>query len=117
MRHARDITAEQFNSALLVLGTEGRIHHNQRTMLRAHYRAPGRVVTAHELGQTVGYHDYVGVNRWYGELAKLVAERVGYRRPEGYTWLSTLLEFVKEAPYPMKLRPSVAKALEELGWE
>jgi hypothetical protein len=117
VRNAAEITAEDYKKAFLALESEKRISDNQSTMLRTHYRAPDQVITAHQLAETVGYKDYHGANLWYGKLAKLVAEEVEYQPPEGYTFLSTLVTFVKvDTPYPMKLRPNVAKALEEMGW-
>jgi len=117
MRDAAEITSEDYRRAFLALESERRISDNQSTMLRTHYRAPDQIITAHQLAEAVGYKDYPGANLWYGKLAKLVAEEVGYQPPEGYTFLSTLVTFVKvDTPYPMKLRPKVAKALEEMGW-
>jgi len=117
MQNADKITTEAYQRAFLTLESESRISDDQITMLRTHYRAPDQVITTRQLAETVGYRSYRGANRWYGELAKLVAKEVGYQRPEGYTFLSTLVKFVKvDTPYPMKLRPNVAKALEEIGW-
>jgi hypothetical protein len=117
MENAARITVEAYTQALQALDEQNRIAERQRQMLMVHYHAPDRVITATELAEAVGYKGHRGINLWYGKLAKSVAEDVGYQPPEGYTYLSTLVTFKKEAiPYPMRLRPNVVKALEALGW-
>ena len=115
MKSAETITEEAYKQALLSLDIEGKISENQRVWLKTHYDEG--VVTTRKLAQVVGYKTYHPVNRWYGELGKLVAEKVGYTPPEKYTWLSTLVTFDKESsPYPMRLRPNVIEALKGIEW-
>lgn len=118
MQNAAEITVEGYKKAFWALERRNSISDNQSIMLIAHYRAPGRRITTRELAKTVGYKGFPGANRWYGELAKLVAPEVGYQRPEGYTFLSTLVDFgeAPRPPYRMTLRPNVVRALEEMGW-
>lgn len=118
MQNAADITVEAYIAAFQALEREGRISENQRVILRTHYRAPECVTTANQLAKAVSYQSHNGVNLWYGKLGKWVAEEVGYQPPEGYTFLSTLVTFEREAtPYPMKLRPNVTQALQVMGWD
>src|SRR4051812_11901449 len=86
---------------------------NQRAFLRAHFDAPGRVLTATTLSQATTYKDYRGVNRWYGELAR----RVGVALGEPEARLSLLVEFVQpnaltNEQWLLIMRPEFAEALE-----
>jgi 5-methylcytosine-specific restriction protein A len=87
----------------------------QIQMLRVHYHAPGRTVTAKQLAAWVGYRSYSAVNSQYGRLARLVGEQLDYRpEPE---WLGTLVLFKKlQNEWHWLMRPEVAAALERLGW-
>lgn len=50
-------------------------HENQIAMLKAHYRAPGRLMTATQLADAVGYPSYSSANLIYGKLGfKLYGE-------------------------------------------
>lgn len=84
-------------------------------MLRAHYWAPNRTVTAEQLAGAIGYSSYVSVNMHYGRLARLVGEHLGYDpEPER---LGTLVRFEKrEDRWHWIMRQEVAQALEFLGW-
>jgi hypothetical protein len=46
----------------------------QVQLLRLHYQAPERTITAKQLAEQVGYSSYVVANAQYGQLAKLVGE-------------------------------------------
>lgn len=84
-------------------------------MLRIHYHAPQRTVTAKELAQAVGYTNYSVANAQYGRLARLVGEQLDYNpEPER---LGTLVRFEKrQGEWHWFMRPEVAHALEVLGW-
>lgn len=84
-------------------------------MLRVHYHATERTVTAKELADLVGYTSYSVVNAQYGRLARLVGERLDYN-PETER-LGTLVRFKKRHNvWNWLMRPEVAEALERLGW-
>lgn len=117
MQNPENITVDSYRQAFLTLARENRISDHQMSWLIAHYRAPNQVITATALAQVVGYETHHPINRWYGEPGKLVAGEVGYTPKAGWTWLSTFVTFDKESsPYPMRLRPNVITALEEIGW-
>jgi 5-methylcytosine-specific restriction enzyme A len=62
-------------------------------LLRLHYHAPERTVTAKRLAELVGYSSYSVANAQYGRLARLVGEQLGYTpEPER---LGTLVTFDK----------------------
>lgn len=84
-------------------------------MLRVHYHAAERTVTAKELADLVGYTSYSVVNAQYGRLARLVGEQLDYNpEPER---LGTLVRFEKRQDvWHWLMRPEVAEALERIGW-
>jgi putative restriction endonuclease len=84
-------------------------------MLRVHYHAPERTITARKLAELVGYNSYSVVNAQYGRLARLVGEQLDYSpEPER---LGTLVRFDKRHDeWHWLMRPEVAEALERLGW-
>jgi predicted HNH restriction endonuclease len=84
-------------------------------MLRVHYHAPERTVTAKQLANLVGYSGYSVVNAQYGRLARLLGEQLGYNpEPER---LGALVRFEKrQDEWHWLMRPEVAEALERLGW-
>ncbi len=88
---------------------------SQVQMLRVHYHAPARTVTAKQLASAVGYRSYSNANSQYGRLARLVGERLDYHpEPER---LGTLVLFDKrQGEWHWLMRPEVAQALESLGW-
>lgn len=82
-------------------------------ILRVHYRAPGRTVTATQLSRAMGYRNYRGANLHYGKLGGLVGRRLGWR-PK--MQLKVLVSFEKPGnEWHWIMRPQVARALEELG--
>ena len=84
-------------------------------MLRAHYHAPERTVTAGQLAQAVGYSSYSVANAQYGRLARLLGEQLDYNpEPER---LGSLVRFEKRAnEWHWLMRPEVAQALDILRW-
>lgn len=84
-------------------------------LLRLHYQAPERTVTARQLAELVGYTSYSVANAQYGRLARLVGEQLDYSpEPER---LGTLVTFDKRhGEWHWLMRPQVAEALESLGW-
>src|SRR5262245_42447557 len=100
MQDASQITTASYRDALSTLSKEDQIRKHHRIWLKAHYHAPECIITATELDKLVRYKDHRGVNRWYGELGKLVAEKVGRETPEDYTYLSTFVEFEEPIASP-----------------
>lgn len=84
-------------------------------LLRLHYHATERTVTAKQLAELVGYSSYHVANVQYGRLGRLVGEQLDYNpEPER---LATLVTFDKRSgEWHWILRPEVAQALESLGW-
>jgi hypothetical protein len=108
------VSASRFASALNTLAKpSGR----RLRFLRAHYRAPGRALTATRLAEKVGYKDYRGINLWYGRLAAKIGPLVG----ESGARLSLLVDFVKPRAVTNKewvlvMRPEFAEGLKRAGW-
>jgi putative restriction endonuclease len=83
-------------------------------MLRAHYHAPRRTVTATQLSRAVGYQNYRGANLQYGRLGGLVGRQLGWRPKMK---LKVLITFeYREGEWHWIMRPQVFQALEELRW-
>ena len=84
-------------------------------ILRVHYHAPERTITAKQLALAVGFNSYSVANAQYGRLARLVGEQLSYNpEPER---LGTLVRFEKrQGEWHWIMRPEVAQALEILGW-
>lgn len=87
-------------------------------MLRAHYHAPERTVTAGELARAVDFENFSAANLQYGTYARHLCDELG-RSPEFH--IAILLTFtVGEKPGEEFIRwtmlPQVAEALEQLGW-
>jgi predicted HNH restriction endonuclease len=105
-------TAECYVSAFRAISglTDG---HYQ--ILRIHYHAPERTITAKQIAKLVGFASYSVVNAQYGRLARLVGEQIEYNpEPER---LGTLVRFEKRHnEWHWIMRHEVAQALEHLGW-
>ena len=84
-------------------------------MLRMHYHAPDRTVTAKQLARLVGYSSPSTVNAQYGRFGRLIGKQLEYNpEPER---LGTLVHFDKrKGEWHWIMRPEVAQALEALGW-
>lgn len=109
-------TSKQYKAALALL--EDEMPHKHRLMLEAHYRAPGRRLTARQLAARVGYANFGVVNLQYGTLARKICDILGLRLK--YHVL-VLAEFVTpktglDRELLWVMRPELAKALEELRW-
>jgi hypothetical protein len=63
----------------------------QIDFLRAHYRSPGRALTATRLAQAVRYNGYRGINLLYGKLAVKIGKECGYKKAS----LDILVHFVR----------------------
>ncbi len=83
-------------------------------MLRAHYAAPARRITATRLARAVGYPNYNSANLNYPRVGRLVGEHLGWR--PGMP-LEVLVTFERpDNEWHWIMRPQVARALEMLGW-
>lgn len=93
-------------------------------MLKAHYHAPNRTLTATELAQAVGFPNYSTVNLRYGLLGQaiydegLIALPAGARHPDGkpiYTFVIADGERLEGDNWRWTMRPEVADAIAALG--
>jgi putative restriction endonuclease len=84
-------------------------------LLRLHYHAPERTVTARQLAELAGYNSYSVANAQYSRLARLIGQQLDYNpEPER---LGTLVTFDKRhGEWHWVMRPQVAQALDSLGW-
>lgn len=105
-------TADRYVTAFRAVAGLSDCHYQ---LLRLHYHAPERTVTAKQLAELVGYKSYSVANLQYGRLARLVGEQLDYDpEPER---LGTLVRFEKRnGEWHWLMRPEVAQALERLGW-
>jgi 5-methylcytosine-specific restriction protein A len=111
-------SADRFSAALRRLS--GDVPENYLLMLKAHYRAPDRTITATELARAVGYKTYAAANLHYGTLAARLATELEQSTGE-FIGLKLLVSFVMpgeqgNAEIMWVMRPEVAEALETLGW-
>lgn len=100
-----------------------RARRRQREMLRAHYRAAGRRLTATGLAQAAGCRHYAYANRWYGQMGRelygVAPTRIDRWTAAGAPVFTTMLAAdVTQPGNPERvweLRPDVARAAELLG--
>lgn len=84
-------------------------------MLRAHYNAPERTITAILMAGALGYSHYSTANSQYGKLAAAVGELTGFS--PAAEKLGALVTFdMRNSEWHWILRPEVAVALERLNW-
>lgn len=96
----------------------------QREMLRAHYRAVGRRLTATDLSKAAGCLHHSFANRWYGQLGRelygKMPSRIDRWTAAGVPVFTTML--ARDVTQPgdaervWELRPHVARAIELLGY-
>jgi hypothetical protein len=109
------------------------ITEGQQKMLRAHYRAPERTITAAQLAKAAGYVDFRGANAQYGILGRLVYEQhpvdLPRRRDDSLVYTFSIadpeatdtgrlldgLSEDEEAQWRWVMRPAVAEALRAVG--
>jgi hypothetical protein len=108
------VSAARFALALKKLTKPGG---RQLRFLRAHYKAPGRALTARRLAQAVGYKSYRGINLWYGRLAARIGPMVG----NPGAGMLILVEFAPPKSLTNKewilvMRPEFAQGLRLAGW-
>ena len=87
----------------------------QLQLLRLHYHAPYRTITATRMAHAAGYDHYSVANSQYGRLGRLVGERLAYNPVQQK--VGTLVTFDKrQGEWHWLMRPEVGQALEQLGW-
>ena len=92
-------------------------------MLKAHYCAPHRSLTATELAKAAGYANYSAANLQYGFVGKLLWEELPTKLPIGsdgnpiYTFAlaESSDQTAPDDQWVWRMRPEVAAALLELG--
>jgi hypothetical protein len=101
----------------------GDLPESYTAMLKAHYHAPNRTLTATQLAEAGHYKNWSSANLHYGLLGKRVYEELPIQLPtrdDGtmiYTFALATGDNLKqdEAQWQWKLRPEVAEAIEYLG--
>ena len=103
-----------------------KLNDNYFAMLRAHYHAPERRITATSLAEAVGYDGYSSANLHYGKIGKYLYEELpmdilryenGNQKGEPI-YTNMLAYFEKqgsEEHWIWKMRPEVAGAIHALG--
>lgn len=107
-------TTKQFVAVLTKMRRPGG---KQSLFLQAHYKAPGRALTATRLGQAAGYQDFRGINLCYGRLADKIGAGLGHQNAH----LNMLVEFappktVTNKEWVLIMRPAFADALKQVEW-
>lgn len=88
---------------------------DQVNILRLHYHAQDRTLTARQLARSMGHRHYGVANSFYGRLGRLVGEQLDFNPMKER--LGTLVTFDKRCgEWHWLMRPEVAEAIESLGW-
>jgi hypothetical protein len=111
------LTAPQYRAAFEKIHDQ--LTDKQHGMLRAHYLAPDRKITARQLAEAVHYQKYSAVNLHYGKIGALLCELLG-QEPDSER-LYVLLHFIRphtegNDEWVWRMRKPAAQALQELGW-
>lgn len=107
-------SAERYADAFYEIKESGRLPDSYLKILRAHYFAPDRTVTATQLARAVNYSNYNSSNLHYGKLGRRVGEQLGWQ-PEQKSGVLVTFEH-REGEWHWTMLPQVAQALEQLGW-
>jgi hypothetical protein len=99
------------------------IHDGQFAMLKAHYHAPDRTMTATQLADAAGYAGYTSANLQYGKLGDKLNAELNMDLPKNMngTRIATFVladgERIEgdEREWHWTMRPEVAEAVEYLG--
>lgn len=119
------LTVEQLKQAFKSLeNDQSKKVQNGFLMLKAHYRSPGRKISAEGLAKAAGYPSYSSGNEQYGSFAHQICDLFDYE-PDMFStikggWTNALCIESKEKDqlghFQWILRAEVAEALEELGF-
>lgn len=91
----------------------------QRSLLVAHYLAPGHAATARELAEAAGLAAWQAVNSQYGQLGTMMRDALGYQAEGQQSY--AIASFVSPGTgggteWLWVMHPELAEALEQLGW-
>lgn len=107
----RSPSAQQYEDAFRSLD----LSETHRDMLKIHFHAPERTITATQMANAIGYPRYGAANMHYGRLGRLVGESMEFDPLEER--LGTLVTFEKRyGEWHWIMRYQVARALENLDW-
>jgi len=94
----------------------GDIHDGQFAMLKAHYLAPDRAITATQLAEAANYAGYESANLHYGKLGQMLCDELNLRPKVATHAIATDKENGTErGEWLWMMRPEVAEAVEFLG--
>jgi hypothetical protein len=118
-RSSKMPTVKEFKDTL----TTAKFNPKRIRLLRVHYHAPNRTMSAKQLAKAVGYAGYQGVNLQYGKLGYAMGKALQHTPTETYddgrpiwTWVLATGKYPDSGDWEWTLRPELAQALEELDW-
>jgi hypothetical protein len=92
-----------------------RLYKRDLEMLKAHYDAPERTITATQMAGALGFDSYGGANLHYGILAGRVGKRLKLK-PNTSLFVLVTFDWPEGGECKWIMRRQIAKALELLGW-
>jgi hypothetical protein len=119
-------SAEEYKKALIAIQAE--ITKPQRDMLELHYKAHNRTATFTELARAAGYDNNNAANRLYGNLGKLLGDKLdmtfatyeigGKQRDFFSSAMGSGSQYRQDESghFQLIMHHELAKALGELGW-
>lgn len=122
-------TVDDYKQAFIAISSQ--LTDSHKRMLKAHYHAPGQIITVTELAEAAGYEHFGGANLQYARIAELVANYLNYSPRQhddsGKPFWSLMLasgywktledsEITSQREWQWQLREQVSQALEDLGW-
>lgn len=108
-----------YTTALMEMYNADAITEKQYDMLIEHYNAPNHTITASELAAAVGYKSYSGANLQYGLLGKNLRRYLNYQGDGQESYVLAHFHAPGTAgneDWLFVMHPTVATALETLGW-
>ncbi|MEH2364413.1 GmrSD restriction endonuclease domain-containing protein [Nostoc sp.] len=122
-------TVDDYKQAFIAISSQ--LTDSHKRMPKAHYHAPGQIITVTELAEAAGYEHFGGANLQYARIAELVANYLKYSPRQhddsGKPFWSLMLasgywktledsEITSQREWQWQLREQVSQALEDLGW-
>jgi len=115
MSSTKEAVAPPTNAYVDAFRRLGELSDSQIQMLRLHYHAPERTVTARELALATGYTHHSVANALYGQLGRRIGEALNFKPTKEH--VGALVTFNKpDGKWRWIMRPQVAEALEKLDW-
>ncbi|NEU81235.1 DUF262 domain-containing protein [Nostoc sp. UIC 10630] len=120
---------DDYKQAFIAISSQ--LTDSHKRMLKAHYHAPGQIITATELAEAAGYEHFGGANLQYARIAELIANYLNYSPRQhddsGKPFWSLMLasgywktlenpEITSQREWHWQLREQVSQALEDLSW-